>query len=580
MKTASTKRHPQPGLTKTDKKDNQVISTALKQAASTGKSPFTPGNKSAAVGALKHLLAVDGYQTPNGDTFDTATSTALEEFQTAMGLKGNGTLNEDTFKTLVGTETSIREHPGELEVGEKNARMAGIEKDLTTLGYENQPTPPGDDVYSKADAAAMTSFRRADGIKVYRSDAIGTTGEKALAADVKALDHTPYRSRLAPPKNLKALNSDTAKAVTKVNADGTSGVALRAKGSVVSFIQAHLRAAGYDPKGDNGTFGARTVGAVEAFQKHSGLPVTGVVDAQTWAALQKTTIYTKNASNPPQALGENDRTVKTTQSDLIQAGFGKHLRATGLFDTATETAVKNFQKKYRLEVTGEVNGATLRKLETVAAANGWHAGSWHKGPGTLYGADTSSSYQSDAQFQQSIKGAEWTAIKATDGVSANQDTFQQRWAELGRRVASGKMKLRMAYCFLEPGHSGVAQAQTFLNTVGVHGKLPAGTRLALDWEQGALADPGALRDAANYIHKVTGIWPVVYCQGSEVSAAESTVPHCPIWEAEVADNAGDPLPVSERNRNVPFFQYSWVPGYDHDQFNGNLSALEKFAGYS
>src|SRR6202044_3208642 len=140
---------------------------------------------------------------------------------------------------------------------------------------------------------------------------------------------------------------------------------------------------------------------------------------------------------------------------------------------------KAFQKKEKLPVTGEVNGATDKKLHTVAAKNGWSAGSWHKGPGTEYGADTSD-YQSNAQFQQSIKGAQWSAIKATDGESANQSAFKSRWAELGQRVASGKMKLRMAYCFMEPGDSGVGQAKKFLSTVGVHGKLSAGTRLALD----------------------------------------------------------------------------------------------------
>ena len=158
-------------------------------------------------------------------------------------------------------------------------------------------------------------------------------------------------------------------------------------------------------------------------------------------------------------------------------------------------------------------------------------------------------------------------------------SFKSRWAELGQRVASGKMKLRMAYCFMEPGDSGVAQAQKFLDTVGVHGKLPAGTRLALDWEQGAEADPGALTDASNYIHKVTGVWPVVYTNQGSATAAARAAPHSPMWLANVADNAGDPLPVSLRDRDVPFFQYSWKP-YDQDQFNGNLSSLEKFAGYT
>ena len=146
------------------------------------------------------------------------------------------------------------------------------------------------------------------------------------------------------------------------------------------------------------------------------------------------------------------------------------------------------------------------------------------------------------------------------------------------------MKLRVAYHFLRPGN-GVAQAKHFLRVVGVHGKLPAGTRLCLDWEASALSDPGALKSAANYMHKVTGVWPMVYVQGSEMGRARSLVPHAPIWEAAWSAPDGRNGGAGNDNRNVPFFQYAGdVPGvggaHDFDVFNGNLKALERFAGYA
>jgi GH25 family lysozyme M1 (1,4-beta-N-acetylmuramidase) len=188
----------------------------------------------------------------------------------------------------------------------------------------------------------------------------------------------------------------------------------------------------------------------------------------------------------------------------------------------------------------------------------------------LQGADTSH-WQSDAEFAASIKNAKWTAIKATQGTSFVDKSFNQRWNMLGQKVQSGDMKLRIAYLFLDPGN-GTGQAKHFLDTLGIHGKLQPGTRLALDWEAAALNSPSTLRDAANYIHKVTGLWPLIYVQASKLSVAKATVPEAPIWEA--AWNHG------KIKTDVPFFQYSNGPGHDHDVFNGDENALKRFAGWA
>jgi lysozyme len=190
------------------------------------------------------------------------------------------------------------------------------------------------------------------------------------------------------------------------------------------------------------------------------------------------------------------------------------------------------------------------------------------GAGQLDGAD-SSSWQSDATFQQSIQGAQWTAIKATEGTDWTDPTFASRWTELGQKVQSGQMKLRIAYDFLDVGN-GATQAQHFLSTLNINGPLQPGTRLALDWEGSALADPQALTDAANTIHSVTGTWPLIYTSESNVPAAQTAVPNAPIWEADW---------TSQAPTNEPFVQYSDGPGFDHDVFNGSASELAQFAGW-
>ncbi|MFO0601397.1 MAG: GH25 family lysozyme [Myxococcaceae bacterium] len=195
---------------------------------------------------------------------------------------------------------------------------------------------------------------------------------------------------------------------------------------------------------------------------------------------------------------------------------------------------------------------------------------WHKNShGQLGGSDTSH-YQSKATFERAIAHSQFAAIKATEGTSYTDPTFKARWAELGKKIDQGKMSLRVAYLFLDKGN-GVGQAKHFLNTLGIHGKLKPGTRLALDWEASALSSPQTLKDAANYIHKVTGLWPMVYTSASRVAQARQVVPNAPMWEAKWTNGRAD--------HNVPFVQYSDGPGYDHDVFNGSLADLRKFAGF-
>lgn len=196
---------------------------------------------------------------------------------------------------------------------------------------------------------------------------------------------------------------------------------------------------------------------------------------------------------------------------------------------------------------------------------------WKPSPGSLHGTDTSN-WQSGSEFNTSVGNNKWTCIKATQGTGYTDPSFASRWAELGKKVQDGQMDLRMAYCFLDPGN-GKAQAQHFLNTLGIKGKLPAGTRLALDWEGAALNDTQCLKDAANYIYQVTGLWPTIYVQGSMESVAHNSVPQAPIWEAAYG---------SSINRNVPFFQYSdgGSSNIDQDVFNGSEAALRKFAGFA
>jgi len=261
---------------------------------------------------------------------------------------------------------------------------------------------------------------------------------------------------------------------------------------------------------------------------------------------------------PPTVSGTTYRVAAGDTLSAIGARYGL---------TAQAIAKANGLSNPNLIFPGQV--LKIPKGAGAQPAPGPTGGGWTPGPGQLEGADTSS-WQSDAEFQQSIQGAQWSAVKASQGTDWTDPTLQSRWSELGQRIQNGQMKLRVAYQFMQTG-DGVGQAEHFLDALNIHGPLQPGTRLALDWEGSALSDPKALSDAAGYIHQVTGTWPLIYTSESDVSAAKSAVPNAPIWEALWSSNVP---------KDVPFVQYSDGPGFDHDVFNGDLNALNKFAGWA
>jgi hypothetical protein len=57
-----------------------------------------------------------------------------------------------------------------------------------------------------------------------------------------------------------------------------------ARGESIAFLQQKLIDAGFDTNGVDASYGRGTTSAVKAFQEKRGLPVTGNVDEDTWAA--------------------------------------------------------------------------------------------------------------------------------------------------------------------------------------------------------------------------------------------------------------------------------------------------------
>lgn len=225
-----------------------------------------------------------------------------------------------------------------LRIGSTGKTVMRIERQLAALGY----TPGKVDGVADADTF--------EALKSYKSSHPKLKLDTAFAQ----INHGAYRGRVKPTKHHRRLDAATLEAAK-------AGVAPGATGRAVVNIQARLKRAGYGFTGKSGVYNEHTRAMVEQFQRKSGLPPTGNVDERTWNKLSKANLYAKNASSPPQRIGEKDGQVLATEKMLKRQGF-KVGKVDGLYDKNTARAVRRFQKQQLIKKEKGVGKRTLKAL--------------------------------------------------------------------------------------------------------------------------------------------------------------------------------------------------------------------------
>ncbi len=118
----------------------------------------------------------------------------------------------------------------------------------------------------------------------------------------------------------------------------------------VTALQTDLQAAGLYEGNVDGIYGPQTIAAVEQLQKDAGLPVTGLVDPATQAALAA-------------ALGQRQSAeIGALQGILISTGYYDG-PVDGIWSREVEDALKALQTDLGVPATGVVDAATLRAFE-------------------------------------------------------------------------------------------------------------------------------------------------------------------------------------------------------------------------
>ncbi len=141
------------------------------------------------------------------------------------------------------------------------------------------------------------------------------------------------------------------------------------RGTDVRELQHRLFQLAWLPEKPTGVYDAATRDAVAGFQGRRGLKKTGVVDPRTWTRLTNATrepthdelFYILHAGQALLAPGDSGDEVRDLQARLksIAWYFGD---VTGTYDDQTVEAIRGFQEKREIPVTGEVDQRTLDRL--------------------------------------------------------------------------------------------------------------------------------------------------------------------------------------------------------------------------
>lgn len=150
-----------------------------------------------------------------------------------------------------------------------------------------------------------------------------------------------------------------------------------------------------------------------------------------------------------------------------------------------------------------------------------------------------------------------TIVKMTQGIDYVNPIANAQYA-----AAKKAGRLLGAYHYAG-GNDPVKEANYFINNI----KNYVGEAvLILDWESyqnAAFGNTSWCLKFVNEVHRLTGVWCMIYVQASAISQVANCAPYCPLWVA------GYPY-RDQRNWNVPEFNYNISPWktYTLWQFTG------------
>ena len=251
-------------------------------------------------------------------------------------------------KVVIDGSTSVGANIIVMQRGSKGAQVVKLQKRLSDLGYY---TGDIDGKYGPQTAIAVSKYQQDNKLKVD-----GKVGTQTLVS--LQLDWNDAPVVTPAPPSVPEVFTDTAM---------PNSLSSGSKGNAVKKLQEALAAEGLYADTVDGYYGDSTKIAVMEYQaKYNAdnpdkpqLPVNGVAGSATLTALGL-----KPSASPSTSrleIGSTGEMVETVQQKLKDAGYYTG-EVNGIFDNATEKAVKDFQEASGLKKDGIVGTKTWQAL--------------------------------------------------------------------------------------------------------------------------------------------------------------------------------------------------------------------------
>lgn len=156
---------------------------------------------------------------------------------------------------------------------------------------------------------------------------------------------------------------------------------IAAQSSLVRDVQSALADIGFYKGKIDGIYGAGTKSAIMNFQQRAGIIPNGeasygllsnVKSVQAVADVQNTeqpSVQVQSVSSLPKVLVFDAETVTRIQTGLKENFGDESISVDGVMGNQTKSAIKRFQKRFKLEASGELDNKTLQKMLSVGILN-------------------------------------------------------------------------------------------------------------------------------------------------------------------------------------------------------------------